>query len=89
MSGHNGHKLRKLQQRLSKRRLEARREKNLKGGTWRQDMVNNLNLTFANISKVVNRNQEVNDKRNKSNIILFAVNGFLTLGMLGRCLGWW
>ena len=89
MTGHNGHKLRKLQQRLSKRALELRRDKMLKGGTWRQRMVENLNTTFANVSKVVNRNQDRNDKRHKVSLGLFAVNGFLTLGMLGHCLGWW
>ena len=74
-----GHRLRTLKQRLTKQALARREQKMLKGGTWRQDMVNNLNQTFASVGKVVNGNQQTNDNRAKTFTVWL---GALTLALL-------
>lgn len=89
MTGHTGHRFKKLTRRRTKAALAARHEKMKKGGTWRQDMVNQLNQTFLAVAKVTNRNQEKNDARFKwisLALVLLALVVFILFGHMAR---WW
>ena len=79
-----GHRLRRLKRRLSKQALARREQKMLRGGTWRLEMVKNLNQTFAGVGKVVNGNQAVNDNRAKTFTIWLGVLTLMVLGILAR-----
>ncbi len=89
MSGHNGHKLKALKNRLTKRQIELRNVHRQKGGTWRKDMVDNLNAMFQKTATVVNKNQDLNDRRQKHMSIAFGVLTLAVLFLIGRTLGWW
>lgn len=90
MSRHrNGHRLRRLKHRRNAQQLAARRQRMEKGGTWRQEMVNSLNETFLRVAKVVNKNQDINDTRNKRAIGVHVLLGVGQLLVIGRVLGWW
>lgn len=89
MRKRNAHQLRKLKQRLSKRALAARQDKMLKGGTWRQKLTGELNQAFAGVATVVNKNQNVNDARNRRTIGFIGALSVPNLFVLGRVLGWW
>lgn len=88
MAGRNGHRLRRLKNRLTKHQLKARRERMKKHGTWRQTMIDNLNEIHGKISKVVNGNQDRNDARQRLNYGLFAFAYIVLAALVARALGW-
>ena len=89
MRKRNGHKLRRLKQRMTKAQLDARAQKVLKGGTWRQAMVDQLNQTFNVVATVLNKNQQKNDNRHKVNVALHLVTAGSLVLLAGHALGWW
>ncbi len=89
MRKRNGHRLRRLKNRMTKAQLDARAQKALKGGTWRQAMVDQLNQTFSVVATVLNKNQQKNDNRHKVNLVLHGFTVMTLVALVGRTLGWW
>ena len=80
---------RKLKDRLNARQRAKREERMAARSTWRGQMIEGVNRGFGAVSQVVNNNQQLNDRRQRVNMVAFVLMSLVLAYLLGRTAGLW